>query len=139
VQKWRNREDTVAWRTKKWDGPVILQTNGYAGYNAAANGGAVHAGCWSHLRRYFVDAVKLNKLDAVAADLVQRMDAVFAVDREAVEANMALPERLARRREKSAPMVAGIHENLLAVKETVLPKSKLGEAGSGSNYRASTT
>ena len=51
VQKWRNREDTVAWRTKKWDGPVILQTDGYAGFNAAANGGAVHAGCC----RTFVD------------------------------------------------------------------------------------
>ena len=31
--------------------------------------------------------MKVNNLDAVAADLVQRMDAVFAVDREAVEAN----------------------------------------------------
>jgi transposase len=106
----------------------ILQTDGYAGYNGAANGVAVHAGCWSHLRRYFIDAVKVNKLDTVAAEFVQRMDAVFAVDREAAEAKMALPERLALRREKAAPLVAGIREKLLAVKGTVLPKSKLGEA-----------
>jgi len=32
------------------------------------------------------------------------------------------------RREKSAPLVDGIYKKLLAVKGTVLPKSKLGEA-----------
>lgn len=106
----------------------ILQTDGYAGYNAGAKNVAVHAGCWAHVRRYFVDAVKVNKLDTVAADFVRRMDALFAVDREASEAKMALADRYALRREKSAPMVAEIHTKLLAVKGTVLPKSKLGEA-----------
>ena len=106
----------------------ILQTDGYAGYNAGAKNVAVHAGCWAHVRRYFVDAVKVNKLDIVAADFVRRMDALFADDREASEAKMALADRYALRREKSAPMVAEIHTKLLAVKGTVLPKSKLGEA-----------
>ena len=41
---------------------------------------------------------------------------------------MPLLERHALRREKSAPMVAGLYEKLLAVKGTVLPNSKLGEA-----------
>jgi hypothetical protein len=106
----------------------ILQTDGYAGYNAAAKGVAVHAGCWSHLRRYFIDAVKVNRLDAVAGDFVQRMDGLFAVDREAAEAKITFQERHDLRQEKSAPMVAGIYQRLLAVKGTVLPKSKLGEA-----------
>ena len=26
----------------------------------------VHAACWSHARRYFVDAIKLNKQDAAS-------------------------------------------------------------------------
>lgn len=106
----------------------ILQTDGYTGYNAAAKDAAVHAGCWAHVRRYFVDAVKVNKLDPVAVDFVQRLDSLFAVDREAGNAKMTLPERAALRRDKSAPIVAGIHEKLLAVQGTVLPKSKLGEA-----------
>ena len=106
----------------------ILQTDGYSGYNAAAQGAAVHAGCWAHLRRYFVDAVKVNKLDTVAADFVRRMDAVFAVDREAADAKMTLAQRHELRREKTTPMVTEIHQKLLAVKATVLPKSKLGEA-----------
>jgi transposase len=106
----------------------ILQTDGYAGYNSAAKGGLAHAGCWAHVRRYFFDAVKVNKQDAVAAEFVQRMDAVFAVDREAAEGQLSLTERHQLRQEKTAPMVAGIYERLLAVKGTVLPKSKLGEA-----------
>jgi len=106
----------------------ILETDGYAGYNSGAKGVAVHAGCWAHIRRYFIDAVKVNKLDTVAADFVRQMDAVFAVDREAAEAKMSVADRHQLRREKTAPVVAKIHERLLAVKGTVLPKSKLGEA-----------
>ncbi len=106
----------------------ILQTDGYAGYNSAAKGVAVHAGCWAHLRRYFIDAVKVNKLDMMAADFVRQMDAVFAVDREAAEGKMSAEDRQELRREKTAPIVAKIYERLLDVKGTVLPKSKLGEA-----------
>lgn len=106
----------------------ILQTDGYAGYNSAAKGVTVHAGCWAHLRRYFIDAVKVNKLDMMAADFVRQMDAVFAVDREAAEGKMSAEDRQELRREKTAPIVAKIYERLLDVKGTVLPKSKLGEA-----------
>jgi len=106
----------------------MLQTDGYAGYNKAARSASVHAGCWAHLRRYCVDAVKLNPLDAVATWFVERMDALFAVDREAAGARLTPASRLELRQEKSAPMVEEIHQKLLAVKATVLPKSKLGEA-----------
>lgn len=106
----------------------ILQTDGYAGYDNAAKGVGVHAGCWAHLRRNFVDSVKVNKLDAVAADFVAEIDKLFAVDREAAEAKMALAERHSLRRERAAPIVDKIREKLLAAKATVLPKSKLGEA-----------
>lgn len=106
----------------------MLQTDGYAGYNKAARSAAAHAGCWAHVRRYFVDAVKLNPHDAVAAWFVERMDALFAVDRKAAEARLTPGSRLELRQEKSAAIVEEIHQKLLAVKGTVLPKSKLGEA-----------
>ena len=80
------------------------------------------------MRRYFVDAVKLNPRDAVAAWFVERMDVLFAVDREAAEARLTPGSRLELRQEKSAAIVEEIHQKLLAVKGTVLPKSKLGEA-----------
>ena len=40
----------------------------------------VHAACWSHSRRQFVDAIKLNKLDSVSISIVELMDKLFAID-----------------------------------------------------------
>jgi transposase len=85
----------------------ILQTDGYAGYNHVGVEGLVHAGCWAHARRYFVDAVKANEKDGYALDLVRRMDELFAVDREAREAKVSLETRAEWRRERSAAIVAG--------------------------------
>ena len=45
----------------------ILQTEGYAGYNHVGEVGMVHAGCWSHARRYFIDALKVHPGDGLAA------------------------------------------------------------------------
>ena len=88
----------------------------------------VSAGCWAHARRYFVDAVKLNKLDAVGIDFVKRMNALFAVDGEARDGNMSLAARDELRQEKAVPLADEIHKKLLAVKGTLLPKSKVGQA-----------
>ena len=106
----------------------ILQTDGYAGYNNTGGAGMVSAGCWAHARRYFVDAVKLNKLDAVGINYVKRMNALFAVDGEARDGNMSLAARDELRQEKAVPLVDEIHKKLLAVKGTLLPKSKVGQA-----------
>ena len=106
----------------------ILQTDGYVGYDRSAKSAAVHAGCWAHVRRNFVDAVKVSPQDTVAAEFVRQMDALFAVDREAAVKKMDREERHRLRQEKAAPLVAAIHAKLLAVLPTVLPKSKMGEA-----------
>jgi transposase len=106
----------------------ILQTDGYAGYNKRGESKLVQAGCWAHARRYFVDAVKVNKLDTVAIEFVKRMDDLFAVDREARDGNLSLEARNELRQAKAAGLVDGIHHKLLAVKGTLLPKSKLGQA-----------
>ena len=79
----------------------ILQSDGYAGYNHAGGPKLVHAGCWAHSRRYFVDAVKVNKLDAVAIDFVKRMNDLFAVDGEAKDGNLSLAARDELRRGES--------------------------------------
>lgn len=106
----------------------ILQTDGYAGYNKQGEPKLVQAGCWAHARRYFVDAVKVNKLDAVAIDFVKRMDDLFAVDGKARDGNLSLEARDELRQAKAAGLVDGIHDKLLTVKGTLLPKSKLGQA-----------
>ncbi|MFN0103164.1 MAG: IS66 family transposase, partial [Bryobacteraceae bacterium] len=106
----------------------ILQTDGYAAYDRAGGPERVHAGCWAHARRYFVDAVKVNKADAVAIDFVKRINELFAVDAEARDGNLSLAARDKLRQEKAAPLVDEIHTKLLAVKGTLLPKSKLSQA-----------
>jgi hypothetical protein len=98
-----------------------LQTDGYAGYNHVGVEGLVHAGCWAHARRYFVDAVKANEKDGYALDLVRRMDELFAVDREAREAKVSLETRAEWRRERSAAIVAGIN-----LKTAIDPHAKAG-------------
>jgi len=80
-----------------WEG--ILQTDGYPAYDGVGGPKLVHVGCWTHSRRQFVDAVKVNPQDGEAIKMVTRMDALFLVDRHAREQEMSVEERIALRRE----------------------------------------
>ena len=106
----------------------ILQTDGYAAYDKVGAPGMVHAACWAHARRKFVEALKLNAKDAEAARMVARMDALFAIDTEARDAAMSIEQRHALRTEKAAPLVAVLREELLGLQKSTLPKSALGQA-----------
>ena len=56
----------------------ILQTDDYIAYERGLGGpGMVHACCWSHARRNFVDAVKLNPQDAGSIRAVELIDQLF--------------------------------------------------------------
>ena len=107
----------------------ILQTDDYIAYERGIGGPKlVHAGCWSHARRYFVDAVKLNRLDAAAVHTVKLMDDLFAIDREARETQLDLAARHRLRQEKVPPLLDQIREHVLATSTTVLPRSAAGKA-----------
>ena len=110
----------------QWEG--ILQTDGYQAYDKIGGPKLVHVGCWSHARRGFVDAVKVNPKDGEAIKMVTRMDAVFLVDRHARELGLTAEQRLELRREHSLPWAKEIHRECLALKTTVLPQSTLGKA-----------
>ena len=110
----------------KWEG--VLQSDGYSGYDRIGGPKLVHVGCWAHARRKFVDAVKVNRKDAVAHNMVVRMDALFLVDRIARETHLSGEERLAARKEHAASWVEEIHQECLALARTTLPKSTLGQA-----------
>ena len=107
----------------------ILQTDDYIAYERDIGGPKmVHAGCWSHPRRRFVDAVKLNRQDAASIRAVQLMDELFAIDREAREAQMDHAARHRLRQEKAPPLLEQIRKHILATRETVLPDSAVGKA-----------
>src|SRR5208282_5353905 len=75
----------------------ILQTDGYAAYDQIGGPKMVHAACWSHARRQFLEAVQLNPRDPVATPIVARMDELFAVDAEARRRVIGLTGRHALR------------------------------------------
>jgi hypothetical protein len=102
---------------------------GYGAYRNDIGGkGMVHACCLAHARRKFVDAVKVNEYDLESARVVERMDALFAIDRKVRDADMSVENRHALRCECAPLLLSQIHEKLLAMQAATLPKSKAGEA-----------
>jgi transposase len=111
----------------KFDG--ILQTDGFISYVSGVGGPKmVHAACWSHSRRPFVDAIKLNKLDADSIRIVELMDKLFAIDARARDEKMDHSERHALRQREAPPLLEKIHAQILELSKKVLPKSAAGEA-----------
>ncbi len=88
----------------------------------------VHAACWSHSRRQFVEAIKLNKLDAASISIVELMDKLFAIDARARNEKMDHTARHALRQQEAPPLLDKIHAQILALSKNVLPKSAAGEA-----------
>ena len=109
-----------------WEGK--LQTDAYVGYDDTGGPKLAHYGCWAHCRRYYVDAVKLNPKDGQAEAMVLRMDALFAVDREAAQQGLTGGARQALREEHGRTWLNEIQEEARRLAMSVLPKSKLGEA-----------
>lgn len=107
----------------------VLQSDGYAAYDSGVGSPKmVHAACWSHARRGFVDAIKLNKLDAASIGIVELMDQLFAIDARARNEKMDHAARHALRLQEAPPLLDKIHARILALSKNVLPKSAAGEA-----------
>ena len=101
--------------------------SGYIAYERGIGGPKmVHAACWAHPRRRFVDAVKFNRQDDASIRAVKLRDELFAIDREAREAQMDHAARHRLRREKGPPLLDQIRIHILATSKTVLLKSAVG-------------
>ena len=112
----------------------ILQTDGYGAYDHVGGPKIVHAGCWSHSRRKFFEAAKLNPSDAVATRLVARINELFRIDALAREQNLDHTARHALRLERSKPLLEVIRTEAEAALDASLPSSALGKAA---NYTLS--
>src|SRR6267378_949565 len=103
----------------------ILLADAYGGYNGVVAGNAItRAGCWSHARRKFVDAEKAAP--EIAREAVALLRTLYAVEKQTKEVSVA--ERLQLRQAKSLPVLAELHDKLLAWKEQLLPKHPMAEA-----------
>jgi hypothetical protein len=106
----------------------LLQTDGYAAYDRVGGPKMVHAACWSHARRYFVDAVKLNKQDAGSIRAVELINELFAIDAQAQNEKMNHAARHVLRHEKATPLLDEIRTHILGMSKSVLPSSTAGQA-----------
>ena len=106
-----------------WTG--VLQADAYGGYGKLYEGERkpapiVEAACWAHARRKFFELAdiegaarqrarkKVAVIAPLALEAVRRMDELFAIEREAN--GRPASERLAVRRERSAPIVAALED-----------------------------
>ena len=91
-----------------------LQTDGYAAYDGVAKQYELtHRGCFAHARRRFFEAIKAlpkaeQKSSTAAHEGARRIDALYAIEREAKALNEA--ERTVLRDQKSVPQLTALHQ-----------------------------
>jgi hypothetical protein len=106
-----------------------LQVDGYGGYDEVvekSNRRIIRVACWAHVRRYFINAEKSDP--ELAIEMIGMIRALYAIEREARQRELAPDERLALRRERALPILEAIGSWLEAKKDYVLPSSPIGEA-----------
>jgi len=106
----------------------LLQTDGYAAYDQVGGPAMVQAACWAHARRKFVDALKLNAEDRAAAQVVARINELFAIDADARQQGLTQAERDVLRQHRARPLLNVIRQQVEAAQRQTLPASAVGQA-----------
>lgn len=110
-----------------------IQSDGYSGYNELGNSAdIIHVGCLVHIRRKFMEVVKLSKRDkkkgGTAQTILDLIGQLYLLERS-FEAQKLKPDRIKEERQKhSVPILHQIKSILDQRKNTSPPKSKLGAA-----------
>ncbi|WP_245535889.1 IS66 family transposase [Thiorhodococcus drewsii] len=104
-----------------------LQSDGYSAYGVVANAPEVigHAGCWTHVRRKFVDAAS-GRNSAAAQQMLAYIGQLYAVEKRLRAATPA--ERHTARLQQSRPILDAIKTWLEATVTRTPPKGLLGKA-----------
>ncbi len=106
-----------------------LMTDGYEGYNKLAKTeGVEHLVCWAHVRRKFVDAVKVQPkgTHGHANQAVAMIGKLYGIEREHKDSTIEV--RYAARQEKSIPVLNELRDWMEKMLPIVPPKSALGGA-----------
>jgi transposase len=110
-----------------------IQTDGYKGYNALGNrSGILHVGCWAHVRRKFVDAIKgrvKNEKKRSHADVaLEYIQQLYAIEKSADLQELSISDRYQLRQEKVRPLLKEFREWLEALAPKTPPQGLLGTA-----------
>jgi len=104
-----------------------LQADAYVVYDSFFSDpkrGLVEVGCWAHARRHFHNALENDQ--ARMGGVLAMIAHLYGVEKVARQKGLRGEQlRLARERD-ARPMLIQIHEYLLAIREQVLPKSRVG-------------
>jgi transposase len=104
----------------------ILQADAYAGFGPLyEDGQIVEAACWAHARRKFYDLYMVDR-SPVATEAMQRIGALYAIERDL---RGLLPAPRARlRQERAGPLLDELQQWLAATLQQVSAKSELAGA-----------
>lgn len=117
----------------------LLQADAYGGYKALyaqdrPGGPITEAACWAHGRRKFYVLADIAAkardprvvLSPIALEAVQRIDAIFAIEREI---NGLGPEqRRSERQARARPLVEALHAWMIDQRQRVSGKTPIGKA-----------
>ena len=106
-----------------------LMTDGYAGYNEIERTqGIERLACWAHVRRRFVDAVRVQPKGkrGKADEAVALIGKLYGIEREHKQAGVEV--RHLARQQLSVPVLAELQAWLQKTQPLVTPKSTLGTA-----------
>ena len=112
----------------------VLMSDGYEVYDKIERAHKlVHLGCWSHARRYLVDALQALPKNArgseqPAVQFIELISKLYAVESRARKLEMDVQQRHHQRQEHSVPVIEAIETLLLAHLHAVVPGSALGKA-----------
>jgi transposase len=123
--------------SRKRDGPAeflkgyegYLQADAFGGYDGiytGSGGKIIEVGCWAHARRKFFEAKETAP--APAHEALARIGQLYALERQAQDAQLA-PEQIQwLRQERALPLLVSLRPWLDALRDKTLPKSPIGTA-----------
>jgi transposase len=108
----------------------LMQADAYTGFNRLYGAGRKpgpisEAACWAHARRQFFDPARLNKAP-IAIEAVERIDALFAIEREIN--GLSPQERVRMRTERSRPLVIALERWLREQRAKLSRQNKVAKA-----------
>lgn len=106
-----------------------LQSDGYSVYPALCEKrpGIVHATCWSHARRYWVQASEGG--GQIVLDILADIQKLFQLEGEARARALAVPQRERWRRDRGVEIILDrLHKQMVQAQAQALPSSRTGKA-----------
>jgi transposase len=104
-----------------------LQTDGYGVYEwFAKQPGITHVACMAHARRKFEQALDYDK--EKAGFVMQKIQELYAIEREARESGMSSAQRKELRLDRSLPLMNELGKAIAHMYKTTVPKSPIGIA-----------